>query len=121
MKKLVVPRIVATTFMLPLLTVVANAIGLFGGLFIAVYVLLINGNVYMSSAWNGLDYVDVFGGLLKPLVFGAIVSVVGCHCGLRTHGGTQGVGQSTTQAVVAASVLILFFNLILTRVFWPPS
>jgi len=120
-KKLVVPRIVATTFMLPLLTVVANAIGLFGGLFIAVYVLLINGNVYMSSAWNGLDYVDVFGGLLKPLVFGAIVSVVGCHCGLRTHGGTQGVGQSTTQAVVAASVLILFFNLILTRVFWPPS
>ncbi len=120
-KKLVVPRIIATTTMLPLLTIVANTIGLLGGLFIAVYVLLINGNVYMSSAWDGLEYVDVFGGLLKPLVFGAVVSIVGCHCGLRTHGGTQGVGQSTTQAVVAASILILFFNLILTRMFWPPS
>jgi len=120
-KKLVVPRIVATTAMLPLLTIVADTIGLLGGLFIAVYVLLINGNVYMSSAWDGLDYVDVFGGLLKPLVFGATVSVVGCHCGLRTQGGTQGVGQSTTQAVVAASILILFFNLILTRIFWAPS
>jgi len=120
-KKLVVPRIIATTTMLPLLTIVANTIGLLGGLFIAVYVLLINGNVYMSSAWDGLEYVDVFGALLKPLVFGAVVSIVGCHCGLRTHGGTQGVGQSTTQAVVAASILILFFNLILTRMFWPPS
>jgi phospholipid/cholesterol/gamma-HCH transport system permease protein len=59
---------------------------------------------------------DVFGGLLKPLVFGAIVSVVGCYCGLRTYGGTQGVGRSTTQAVVAASILILVFNLVLTRI-----
>jgi phospholipid/cholesterol/gamma-HCH transport system permease protein len=119
-KKLVVPRIIATTTMLPLLTIIANTIGLLGGLLVAVYSLKINGNVYLSSAWDGLTYTDLFGGLLKPLVFGASVSVVGCHCGLRTYGGTQGVGRSTTQAVVAASILILFFNLILTRFIWPP-
>jgi phospholipid/cholesterol/gamma-HCH transport system permease protein len=119
-KKLVVPRIVATTTFLPLLTIIANAIGLLGGLIIAVYTLGINGNVYLSSAWNGLTYTDLFGGLLKPLVFGASVAIVGCHCGLRTYGGTQGVGRSTTQSVVAASIIILFFNLILTRIIWPP-
>lgn len=120
-KKLVVPRIIATTTMLPLLTIVGNAVGLMGGLFVAAYVLGINGNVYLSSAWGGLTYTDLFGGLLKPLVFGATVATVGCHCGLRTHGGTQGVGQSTTQSVVAASILVLFFNLILTRIIWPPQ
>ena len=119
-KKLVVPRIIATTTMLPLLTIVADTIGLLGGLLVAVYSLKINGNVYLSSAWDGLTYTDLFGGLLKPLVFGASVALVGCHCGLRTYGGTQGVGRSTTQAVVAASILILFFNLILTRFIWPP-
>jgi phospholipid/cholesterol/gamma-HCH transport system permease protein len=119
-KKLVVPRVIATTTMLPLLTVIANTIGLLGGLLVAVYSLKINGNVYLNSAWDGLTYTDLFGGLLKPLVFGASVSLVGCYCGLRTYGGTQGVGRSTTQAVVAASILILFFNLILTRFIWPP-
>ena len=115
-KKLVVPRVFATTTMLPVLTVVADAIGVMGGLFIAVFVLHISGNLYLSSAWDGLSYMDVFGGLLKPLVFGATLSIVGCYCGLRTYGGTQGVGRSTTQAVVASSILILVFNLILTRV-----
>jgi phospholipid/cholesterol/gamma-HCH transport system permease protein len=107
--------------MLPLLTIAANTIGLLGGLFIAVEILGINGNVYLNSVWNGLTYTDLLGGLLKPLVFGTAVALVGCHCGLRTSGGTQGVGQSTTQSVVAASILILFFNLILTRIIWPPS
>jgi len=119
-KKLVVPRVIATTTMLPLLTIVANTIGLFGGLLVAVYTLGINGSVYLSSAWNGLTFTDLFGGLLKPLVFGSSVALVGCRCGLRTYGGTQGVGRSTTQAVVAASILILFFNLVLTRIIWPP-
>jgi phospholipid/cholesterol/gamma-HCH transport system permease protein len=92
-KKLVVPRVVASTFMLPLLTV-----------------------IYFSSAWNGLNNADIVGGLLKPLVFGFILSIIGCHCGLRTTGGTQGVGQSTTQAVVNASVLILIFDLLLSKI-----
>ena len=115
-KKLVVPRVVATTLMLPILTIIADAMGIVGGLTIAAFVLHISPNLYLSSAWNGLEYMDVFGGLLKPLVFGCILSIVGCYCGLRTYGGTQGVGRSTTQAVVASSILILVFNLILTRI-----
>jgi phospholipid/cholesterol/gamma-HCH transport system permease protein len=115
-KKLVVPRILATIVMLPILTVVADSIGVMGGLFVAVFVLHISGNLYLSSAWNTLKYMDLFGGLLKPLIFGAIVAIIGCHCGLRTYGGTQGVGRSTTQAVVASSILIIIFNLFLTRI-----
>ena len=68
-----------------------------------------------SSAFDGLENIDIFGGLLKPLVFGTIIALVGCHCGLRTYGGTQGVGRSTTQAVVNASVLILLFDFLLSR------
>src|SRR5688572_23024199 len=115
-KKLVIPRALATTFMLPVLTIIADAVGIVGGLVIARFVLRISSNLYLSSAWDGLTYMDVFGGLLKPLVFGAILSIVGCHCGLRTYGGTQGVGRSTTQAVVNASVLILIFDFLLSRI-----
>ena len=114
-KKLVVPRILATVAMLPVLTIVADGIGVFGGLFIAVFVLHISSNLYLNRAWDALTYMDLFGGLLKPLVFGATLAVVSCYCGLRTYGGTQGVGRSTTQAVVASSVLILVFDLFLSR------
>jgi phospholipid/cholesterol/gamma-HCH transport system permease protein len=78
--------------------------------------LRISSNQYLSSAFDGLNNSDVFGGLIKPLVFGAIIALVGCHCGLRTYGGTQGVGRSTTQAVVNASVLILLFDFLLSRI-----
>jgi phospholipid/cholesterol/gamma-HCH transport system permease protein len=114
-KKLVVPRVLGTIAMLPVLTIVADAIGVFGGLAIALSVLHITANLYLNRAWDALNYMDLFGGLLKPLVFGATLSIVSCYCGLRTHGGTQGVGRSTTQAVVGSSVLILVFDLFLTR------
>jgi phospholipid/cholesterol/gamma-HCH transport system permease protein len=114
-KKLVVPRLLATIAMLPVLTIVADGIGVIGGLFVAVAVLRLSPSLYLNSAWDALTYIDLFGGLLKPLIFGAILSLVGCHCGLRTYGGTQGVGRSTTQAVVASSILILVFDLFLTR------
>jgi phospholipid/cholesterol/gamma-HCH transport system permease protein len=114
-KKLVVPRVLGTVAMLPVLTIVADGIGVVGGLFIAVFVLRISANLYLNSAWDALTYMDLFGGLLKPLIFGGVLSIVGCYCGLRTHGGTQGVGRSTTQAVVASSILILVFDLFLTR------
>jgi len=114
-KKLVVPRVVATTCMMPILTIAADAVGLLGGLAVSTLMLGISSNQYVSSAFDGLENIDVFGGLLKPLVFGAIIALVGCHCGLRTYGGTQGVGRSTTQAVVNASVLILFFDFLLSR------
>jgi phospholipid/cholesterol/gamma-HCH transport system permease protein len=114
-KKLVVPRVLATIAMLPVLTIIADGIGVAGGLAIAVGVLHISANLYLNRAWDALKYMDLFGGILKPLVFGATLAIVSCYCGLRTHGGTQGVGRSTTQAVVASSVLILIFDLFLTR------
>ncbi len=115
-KKLVVPRIGATVAMLPVLTVIADAVGIVGGMIIAVVILHISASQYLSSAWSGLTYIDLFGGLIKPVIFGFLLSLVGCHCGLRTPGGTQGVGRSTTQAVVAASILILVFDLFLTQI-----
>jgi len=115
-KKLVVPRILASVAMGPVLTIVADGFGIVGGLALAVFVLHLSPYLYLSSAWQRLTSTDILGGLLKPLVFGAIVAIVGCHCGLRTHGGTQGVGRSTTQAVVAASILILVFDLLLTDI-----
>jgi phospholipid/cholesterol/gamma-HCH transport system permease protein len=102
--------------MMPLLTIVANACGILGGLAIATLNLHISSSQYLSSAWNGLELADAVGGLLKPVVFGTLIALVGCHCGLRTHGGTQGVGRSTTQAVVAASVLILVFDFLLSKI-----
>lgn len=114
-KKLVVPRIFASVTMLPLLTIVADAFGVIGGLSVAVFLLQISANLYLSSAWDALTLNDLLGGLLKPVVFGAIVAIVSCHAGMRTYGGTQGVGRSTTQAVVASSVLILISDFFLTR------
>ena len=115
-KKLVVPRVLATIAMLPVLTIVADTLGIIGGLVVALTVLHITANLYLSRAWDSLVYMDLFGGLLKPLVFGALVALVSCYCGLRTYGGTQGVGRSTTQAVVISSVLILVFDFFLSRV-----
>ena len=115
LKKLIVPRIFATVTMQPLLTVAADGMGIVGGLAVATGMLRISPNLYLNSAWNGLGYYDVIGGLLKPFVFGAIIAIVSCRCGMRTEGGTQGVGQSTTQAVVASSVLILVSDFFLTR------
>jgi len=116
LKKLVVPRVVATTIMMPLLTIVADTMGILGGLVVSTQMLRISSNSYLSSAFNGLDISDVVGGLIKPVAFGAIIALVGCHCGLRTSGGTRGVGLSTTQAVVNASVLILLFDFLLSRI-----
>jgi phospholipid/cholesterol/gamma-HCH transport system permease protein len=115
-KKLVAPRLIAAATMMPLLTILADALGILGGLVIATVLLQLSAQQYLSSAWNGLEYMDIIGGLIKPVVFGAIIALVSCHCGLRTHGGTQGVGRSTTQAVVVSSVLILVFNFLMTKV-----
>jgi phospholipid/cholesterol/gamma-HCH transport system permease protein len=106
-RKLVTPRMIATIMMLPLLTLLCDAIGMCGGWVIARYKLLISSNQYWSDAMNALQPSDVFGTLLKPLVFGFIISMTGCYVGLRTHGGTEGVGRSTTQAVVSSSILVI--------------
>jgi len=106
-RRLVTPRMIATVIMLPVLTVLCNTIGVFGGWVIARYKLLLSSSQYWSDVINALEPADVFGSLLKPLVFGFIISMTGCYVGLRTYGGTEGVGRSTTQAVVSASILVI--------------
>ena len=116
-QKLVTPRLLATAFMLPLLTVIADFVGMFGGWVIAEVFLNLPARQYWSSVWRALVWDDVTQGLMKPLIFGVIISLVGCYQGLRTTGGTQGVGRSTTQAVVWATVLIFVVDLLITKIF----
>lgn len=117
-KKLVTPRLIATCFTLPLLTIIADMIGIFGGYLVAVPLLaLTTTSQYWNTAWRALEYNDIAQGLLKPLIFAYVIALVGCYYGLKTTGGTQGVGRATTQAVVIASVWIFVFTFLITRVF----
>jgi phospholipid/cholesterol/gamma-HCH transport system permease protein len=106
-RKLVTPRVIATILMLPMLTVVCDAVGICGGWLIARYKLLLSSSQYWSDALNALQFSDAVGSLIKPIVFGFIISMTGCYVGLRTRGGTEGVGKSTTQAVVSSSILVI--------------
>lgn len=115
-RKLVTPRMLATVTMLPLLTIVADFVGLVGGFFVSFFVVHMNPTQYWSSAYQALEYSDLGQGLLKPLIFGFIVSLIGCYYGLTTRGGTQGVGRATTQAVVASSVMVLVVDFFLTKI-----
>ena len=114
-KKLVTPRVLATTLMLPLLTAISDFIGLVGGYMISHFQLRLDPVQYWTRAIHALQFGDLVQGLVKPVVFGFILSSVGCYYGLNVRGGTQGVGRATTQAVVTASVLILVTNFFLTR------
>lgn len=106
-RRLVTPRMIATVVMLPMLTVICDAVGICGGWLIARYKLLLSSSQYWSDALNALLFSDAVGSLIKPIVFGFIISMTGCYVGLRTHGGTEGVGRSTTQAVVSSSILVI--------------
>jgi len=115
-KKLVTPRMIASTTMLPLLTIVADFCGLVGGWIVSFYSLSLNTNLYWSTALRALGYNDVIEGLIKPIFFGFIIGMIGCYYGLRTQGGTRGVGISTTRAVVTASILILIMDFFLSKI-----
>jgi phospholipid/cholesterol/gamma-HCH transport system permease protein len=106
-RRLVTPRMLAMILMLPFLTIVCDTVGMLGGWMIASYKLLISSSQYWSDGFNALQFSDVIGTLVKPLVFGFIISMTGCYVGLRTHGGTEGVGRSTTQAVVSSSIIVI--------------
>ncbi|MEW6321563.1 MAG: ABC transporter permease [Acidobacteriota bacterium] len=114
-RKLVVPRVVAGFAMTPLLTAVANSVGLLGGWLIAVFQLRVASSLYWTSVVEGLYMEDVWMGIIKPFFLGYVIVSIGCHVGLRTTGGTQGVGRSTTNAVVAASVVVLAVDFFVTR------
>ncbi len=117
-KYLIAPRLIAGLTMLPLLVVIADIIGVFGGYLISVYTLNFNPANYLKLTWQYLEPIDVVSGLVKAGVFGFIVALMGCYHGYHSRGGAQGVGAATTNAVVSASVLILASNYIVTTLFF---
>src|SRR5215813_5433766 len=114
-KKLVWPRMFALLVMMPALTLITDMVGAFGGWAVSSALMNVASSVYISSAKQALSYNDIIGGFLKPAVFGLIIAVVGCRAGIRTHGGTVGVGRSTTQAVVTSNILILASDFFLSK------
>jgi phospholipid/cholesterol/gamma-HCH transport system permease protein len=116
-KYLVAPRVVATTLMLPVITIYANVVGFLGGLIVGISALNIPARLYWSNTLDFLQFGDLYSGILKTFVFGAVIGVVGCYFGFRTKGGAQGVGQATTVSVVATLILVLLFDFILTSWF----
>jgi phospholipid/cholesterol/gamma-HCH transport system permease protein len=117
-KYLVAPRLIAGLVMLPLLVVVADVIGVFGGYLVGTYRLEFNPANYLKLTWQYLETLDVSSGLVKAAAFGFIVALMGCYHGFNSKGGAQGVGIATTNAVVSSSVLILSANYFITAAFF---
>lgn len=117
-KYLIAPRLIAGVLVLPILVMIGDVIGIFGGYVIGVYKLGFNPANYINSTWQNLQAVDITTGLVKAAVFGFIISIMGCYNGYKSKGGAQGVGQATTNAVVSASILILIFNYLITEMFF---
>lgn len=106
-RKLVVPRVLSGLLMTPLLTIISDFVGILGGWVVARFQLQVASALYWSSVTDALYVQDLYQGLIKPFVFGFVMVTIACHVGLRTTGGTQGVGRATTVAVVAGSVAVI--------------
>lgn len=117
-KYLVTPRIWAGLIVMPILVLIGDVIGIFGGYVVGVYKLGFNPANYVNSTLQNLQAIDITTGLVKAAVFGFIISLMGCYNGYKSKGGAQGVGTATTNAVVSASILILIFNYVITELFF---
>ena len=117
-KYLITPRIVAAVIVLPLLVLIGDVIGIYGGYVVGVYQLGFNPANYIKSTIDNLEALDITTGVVKAAVFGFIIAVMGCYNGFKSKGGAQGVGDATTNAVVSSSILILIFNYIITGMFF---
>jgi phospholipid/cholesterol/gamma-HCH transport system permease protein len=115
-RKLVVPRMLAGFLMAPVLTIISDFVGIFGGWVVARFQLQVASGLYWSSITDALYIQDVYQGLIKPFVFGFLIVTIACHVGLRTKGGTQGVGKATTIAVVAGSVAVIAADFFVTQI-----
>jgi phospholipid/cholesterol/gamma-HCH transport system permease protein len=114
-RKLVVPRMLAGFLMAPVLTIISDFVGIFGGWVVARFQLQVASGIYWSSITDALFIQDVYQGLIKPFVFGFLIVTIACLVGLRTKGGTQGVGKATTIAVVAGSVAVIAADFFVTQ------
>ncbi|EDP61812.1 hypothetical protein BAL199_23507 [alpha proteobacterium BAL199] len=117
-KYLIAPRLIAATLSLPILVLIGDVIGVFGGYVVGVYKLGFNAGNYIQSTVQFLEQIDVISGLVKAGVFGFIVALMGCYHGYHSRGGAQGVGAATTNAVVTASIMILIANYAITELFF---
>jgi len=116
-RKLVVPKVLATTLMFPLLTIISCAVGIFGGLLIAVGNLHLNANFYLRSVIETVKYNDLASGIGKTFFFGFAIGLIACYNGLRTTGGADGVGRATTETVVTGAITVLVMDFFLTKLF----
>ena len=115
-RKLIIPRVLAGLVMVPLLTVIASAVGMVGGWIVTSTLLRVASSIYWNAVVQGLYIQDVWMGLIKPFFLGFTIVSIGCHVGMRTSGGTQGVGRATTNAVVASSVAVIAVDYLVTQV-----
>ncbi|MBM4272016.1 MAG: ABC transporter permease [Deltaproteobacteria bacterium] len=115
-KHLIVPRIIAGVLMVPILTIVADFVGILGGYFVGVEVLNINPGVFVKNIYKYVELDDIFNGLIKSAFFGLILSLIGCYKGFNTEGGAEGVGKAITEAVVLSSISILVSDYFLTAI-----
>src|SRR5215468_4649157 len=114
-RKLVGPRILALLITLPLLTLIADIVGIGGGWAVSTWLFGLPSSMFMSSVRDGITTDDIQGGIIKPLFFAFLMGTIACHKGLKTEGGTVGVGRSTTTAVVTASIIVIIADFILAR------
>src|SRR6476659_4513524 len=114
-RKLVMPRLFALLISLPLLTVLADVLGIFGGWVTAITLYSITSSVFISAVKDGITTDDLIGGVVKPIVFSVIIGAIACRQGLSTEGGTVGVGRSTTRAVVMASIIVIITDYFLAK------
>jgi len=117
-KYLIAPRLIAGFTMMPILVLIADIIGVFGGYVVSIYKLGFNPYVYLKNTLDFVEVLDVVSGLVKAGVFGFLVTLMGCYHGYNSKGGAEGVGAATTNAVVSASILILCFNYFITEMFF---
>jgi len=117
-KYLVAPRMIAALVALPILVVIDDIIGVFGGFLVGVYGLGFNPAVFLHDSWDSLRTLDVASGIFKAAIFGFVVALMGCYNGYHSQGGAQGVGRATTNAVVSASILILTLDYVITALFF---
>jgi phospholipid/cholesterol/gamma-HCH transport system permease protein len=113
-KFLVVPRLLAMIIMMPVLTVLGEGIGLFAGWLISVTTLHLDPIFYVANSTAAVEQKDLFTGLLKALLFGAVVGTVSCYYGIQVEGGAEGVGKSTTKSVVTSLTCMLAADALLT-------
>lgn len=119
MAYIVIPRVLATTMIMPILSLVCVIFGVAAGYVISIYVLGVNPELYMETIKTNLEFSDFFYGLVKAAIFGLLTSLIACYVGLKTSGGARGVGKSTTQSVVASCITIFLANYILSAIFFP--